>query len=198
MDELHPDFAGISGFDRADQICDAYERAWLEGLRPCLEDYLAKAPAAEHDNLRRELDLIRSDYENRWRVAGETPGDQATVCDRPEASRDEPDYPPRIGRFRIERQIGQGGFGRVYLAHDEQLQRLVALKTPHARMLSAPGVAMTYLAEARTVARLDHPNIVPVYDVGSVDADVCYVVSKYIDGSPASRKWTPTRHFQWA
>ncbi len=96
----------------------------------------------------------------------------------------EADSPPqRIGRYRIERLVGQGGFGLVYLAHDDQLARRVAVKVPHARLVVRPEVAEAYLREARTVANLDHPNIVPVYDVGSTEQFPCFVVSKFIDGT---------------
>jgi serine/threonine protein kinase/formylglycine-generating enzyme required for sulfatase activity len=91
--------------------------------------------------------------------------------------------PAYVGRYRVERLLGEGGFGRVYLARDEQLRRLVAVKVPHPRLVSRPGDAEPYLAEARTVAGLDHPNIVPVYDVGSTQDCPCFVVSKYIDGT---------------
>ena len=94
----------------------------------------------------------------------------------------EPELPKRIGRYRIERLLGQGGFGLVYLANDEQLNRRIAVKVPHAKLISRPEDAEAYLAEARTVANLDHPGIVPVHDVGSTDEYPCYVVSKYIDG----------------
>ncbi len=91
--------------------------------------------------------------------------------------------PSQIGRYRIERLLGQGGFGLVYLAHDDQLARSVAIKVPHARLVTCPEDAGLYLTEARTVANLDHPNIVPVYDVGSTEEFPCYVVSKFIDGT---------------
>ena len=91
--------------------------------------------------------------------------------------------PKHIGRYRVEGALGQGGFGVVYLAHDEQLQRFVAIKVPHHKLVARPEDAEAYLAEARTVANLDHPNIVPVYDVGSTADCPCYVVSKYIDGT---------------
>ena len=93
-----------------------------------------------------------------------------------------------IGRYRIERLLGEGGFGLVFLAFDEQLHRLVAVKVPHARLVSQPEDAELYLREARAVASLDHPNIVPVYDVGSTDQFPCYVVSKFIDGQTLSSK----------
>ncbi|MGI9518850.1 MAG: serine/threonine-protein kinase, partial [Pirellulaceae bacterium] len=91
--------------------------------------------------------------------------------------------PDRVGRYRFERELGRGGYGVVCLAHDEQLNRLVAIKIPHARLVATKGHAEDYLTEARTVAGLDHPHIVPVYDVGSTDEVPCYVVSKYIEGT---------------
>ncbi|HUY35565.1 MAG TPA: protein kinase [Pirellulales bacterium] len=94
--------------------------------------------------------------------------------------------PARIGRYKVERLLGKGGFGLVYLAHDEQLNRRVAVKVPHARLISRPEDAQAYLAEARTVANLDHAHIVPVHDVGGSDEFPCYVVSKYIDGADLS------------
>lgn len=97
-------------------------------------------------------------------------------------------HPKNIGRYRIEKVLGQGGFGLVYLAHDEQLDRLVAIKVPHAKLISKPEDAEAYLTEARTVANLDHPNIVPVHDVGSTEDCPCYVVSKYVEGTDLSAK----------
>jgi serine/threonine protein kinase len=91
--------------------------------------------------------------------------------------------PDKIGRYRIERLLGRGGFGLVYLGHDEQLSRPVAIKVPHARLVAEAGTAEAYLTEARTVAGLDHPNIVLVFDVGSAEDYPCFVVSKYIDGT---------------
>jgi serine/threonine protein kinase/formylglycine-generating enzyme required for sulfatase activity len=100
----------------------------------------------------------------------------------------EGDAPARIGRYRVERLLGKGGFGRVYLARDEQLQRWVAVKVPHRYLVARPEDAEAYLAEARTVARLDHPHIVPVYDVGSTADCPYYIVSKYIEGRTLARK----------
>src|SRR5262245_29392757 len=79
---------------------------------------------------------------------------------------DEAALPARIGRYRVDRKLGEGGFGIVYLAYDEQLRRPVAVKVPHPHRMKAPANIEAYLAEARIVAQLDHPAIVPVYDVG--------------------------------
>ena len=101
-------------------------------------------------------------------------------------SESEGGHPRRVDRFRIERLIGQGGFGRVYLAFDDQLERSVALKLPHEDLVVERKDAELYLAEARSLASLDHPNIVSVHDIGSTDRFPCFFVSKYIDGKPLS------------
>lgn len=100
--------------------------------------------------------------------------------------------PERIGRYRVKGILGKGGFGLVYLARDEQLQRPVAIKVPHSHLVTISSDAEAYLAEARAVARLDHPHIVPVYDVGSTEAVPCYVVSRYIDGTDLSTRLKQT------
>ncbi len=107
---------------------------------------------------------------------------------RPQESNSAAKHPLRIGRYRIEKVLGQGGFGIVYLAQDEQLNRPVAVKVPHATLISKPEDAELYLTEARTVANLDHPGIVPVHDVGSTEECPCYVVSKYIPGTDLATK----------
>jgi len=88
----------------------------------------------------------------------------------------------QIGRYRLLRLLGEGGFGRVWLGFDEELHRQVAIKVPTPERFATPGDAELYLAEARTVAGLDHPNIVPVYDVGRTADGSVYVVSKFIEG----------------
>ena len=109
--------------------------------------------------------------------------DSSTPAESPPVAR-----PDRIGRYRIEKVLGEGGFGLVYLAHDDELDRPVAIKVPHAKLISRPEDAQAYLQEARTVANLDHPNIVPVHDVGSTQEFAYYVVSRYVEGSDLSEK----------
>ena len=101
--------------------------------------------------------------------------------------------PDRIGRYRIERVLGKGGFGLVYLAQDDQLSRKVAIKIPHRKLMDRLEDAEAYLTEARTVANLDHPHIVPVFDVGSTEQFPCYVVSKYIDGTDLATRLKQSR-----
>ncbi len=104
----------------------------------------------------------------------------ADLCETLES--DESSTGASIGRYRSERLLGEGGYGRVYLAFDRELYRQVAVKVPTAKRFRSPKDAELYLAEARVVASLDHPNIVPVYDVGRTDDGAIYVVSKFIEG----------------
>ena len=91
--------------------------------------------------------------------------------------------PSKIGRYRIIRRLGQGGFGRVYLAHDDDLDRPVAIKVPNPERITPPEDVEAFLVEARILAKLDHPHIVPVLDVGRTEDGLCFVVSKLIEGS---------------
>ncbi|TWT98685.1 bifunctional serine/threonine-protein kinase/formylglycine-generating enzyme family protein [Stieleria varia] len=91
------------------------------------------------------------------------------------------DKPVSLGRYTIERELGAGGFGRVFLAVDTQLHRRVAIKVPHKNRVARPVDIERFLDEARTLASLDHPGVVPIYDFDRIE-DRCYVVSKFIDG----------------
>lgn len=107
----------------------------------------------------------------------------------PAGHRDKPQsVPTQIGRYKIERLLGRGGFGTVYLAYDAELERYVAVKVPRADLVLNGQDAEAYLTEARTVANLDHANIVQVHDVGATDDFPCYIVSKYIEGTNLSQK----------
>src|SRR5262249_2229569 len=77
---------------------------------------------------------------------------------------------------------GKGGFGAVFLAHDDQLHRPVAIKVPHRQWIAGPADVEAYLTEARVLASLDHPHIVPVHDVGTAETGLPFVVSKFIAG----------------
>jgi serine/threonine protein kinase/formylglycine-generating enzyme required for sulfatase activity len=96
--------------------------------------------------------------------------------------------PAKIGRYRVLRVLGDGGFGRVYLAFDDDLGRNVAIKVPHRYRVSQPVDVEAYLSEARILARLEHHSIVPVYDCGRTDDGLCFAVSKYIEGGDLATK----------
>jgi serine/threonine protein kinase len=88
----------------------------------------------------------------------------------------------KVGRFRLLRQLGQGSYGIVFLAHDPVLQREVALKVPRLEAFLTPELRQRFLREAQAAARLEHPNIVPVHEAGESDG-VCYIASAYCRGT---------------
>ncbi|MDZ4659168.1 MAG: serine/threonine-protein kinase [Bythopirellula sp.] len=92
--------------------------------------------------------------------------------------------PKAVGRFQLERKLGAGGFGTVWLARDGDLDRIVAIKIPRKGQLSPTEMEQFY-REARAAAQLRHPNIVPVHEVGR-DGDTVFIVSDYIEGESLS------------
>jgi tetratricopeptide (TPR) repeat protein len=86
-----------------------------------------------------------------------------------------------IGRFQVERIIGEGGFARVWLAHDPVLHRRVAIKAPRATCTLAPDAIARFSREAKAAAVLSHPNIVPVFEAGVHEGEH-FIVSAYCPG----------------
>src|SRR5437763_6917078 len=85
------------------------------------------------------------------------------------------------GRYRPEEPIGSGGTSTVYRAFDETLERWVAIKVLHQTMEDDPIQLERFRREARTVARLSHPNVVTVIDAGEGDGHP-FIVLEYVDG----------------
>jgi formylglycine-generating enzyme required for sulfatase activity len=151
-------------------------------LPPTLAEFCQRFPAL--------AGRMRERFTDRPAVPGVPPLSIETGPEQPAAA---DDLPPRIGRFAIQVKLGSGGFGVVYKGYDEELRRDVAIKVPHRHLVQTPEQAAMYLNEARILASLDHPGIVPVYDVGRTDEGVCYLVSKFIAGSDLA---TRIRHFR--
>ncbi len=114
----------------------------------------------------------------------------ASSAQRPTA---EMHIPETLGRYRIQKVLGSGGFGRVYLAYDEKLKRNVALKVPHLSVAKNQVHWDLMLSEAQTVAALDHPAIVPIFDVASTDEVPMFLVSKLIQGQTLSDRLSTAR-----
>jgi serine/threonine protein kinase len=86
------------------------------------------------------------------------------------------------GKYRIEKLLGKGGMGAVFLAHDLTLEREVAIKVLPPDVAQDEQVVRRFQQEAKTAARLDHPNIIPIYRVES-EGGLNYFVMKYISGT---------------
>jgi serine/threonine protein kinase len=102
------------------------------------------------------------------------------------------------GRYRLDERIALGGFAEVWRAFDTELHRTVAVKIPKASRIAMNDA---FMAEARRVARLRHPSIAPVHDVGT-DGDSCFIVSEFMDGGSladriASGPLAPAQALRW-
>jgi serine/threonine-protein kinase len=86
-----------------------------------------------------------------------------------------------IGRYVVKKEIGRGGMATVFLAHDPNFDREVAVKVLPAELLHDPTFRERFEREAKTIAALDHPAIVPVYDFGQ-EGDQPYLVMRYMTG----------------
>src|SRR5215472_9541201 len=85
------------------------------------------------------------------------------------------------GRYRVESHLAHGGMATVYLGTDTRLDRTVALKIMHAELASDEDFVRRFVAEARSIARLSHPNVVTVYDQGA-DGRTLYLAMEYVPG----------------
>src|SRR2546423_645373 len=83
--------------------------------------------------------------------------------------------------FTVGPLLGQGGFAAVFRVRDQSLNRDVAVKVLDVELAPSPNVAERFLREAQTVARLEHPHIVPIYKVGRQE-EIFYIIMRCIDG----------------
>ena len=91
------------------------------------------------------------------------------------------------GQYAVEREIGRGGMGIVYLARDLKLDRLVAIKTLPPHLAGNADVRERFLREARTAAHLSHPNIVPIHRADEIGGQVFFVMG-YVDGDSLAQR----------
>ncbi|MCA9635272.1 MAG: protein kinase, partial [Myxococcales bacterium] len=133
--------------------------------------------------------------EHTWEVAAESTlpmSGVSSLADVEGARALEPGE--RVGRYVVRRPIGAGGMGTVYLAHDPDLDRLVALKILHSGGDRAARERL--LREAQATARLAHPNVVSVYDVGSFE-EGSFVALEYVQGGTL-RGWLRQEGRTWS
>lgn len=178
---------------RIDQICNAFENALAAGEGPGIEQYLAEGSARERPELLQELLKLEFDYCTRsgaapdWTTYRARFPEAATLIDEFAGVIAEPHaevgpLPFQLGRYRIEAELGRGAYGVVYLARDDELGRSVAVKLPRLEH-AAPRQTIDRLRnEARATAGLDHPAIVPVYDVGQTPEGTPYLVMAHVAG----------------
>ncbi len=190
---------------KEDRLADDFLSAWIDAqaLRATNQDPSQTTPPELLDEA-----ALSAMFERTARCAKAIhavwPGkaDAFVADDDPYATREwsgidvvPPLAPPRIqqfGRFQIERLLGRGGMGAVFLAFDPHLSRRVALKIPHPGSLVDGEIRERFLREARAAGGLRHAGIVPVFESGR-EGDVCYLVSEFCDG-PNLAEWLHRRN----
>jgi tetratricopeptide (TPR) repeat protein/tRNA A-37 threonylcarbamoyl transferase component Bud32 len=148
-----------------------------QGRPPDRRDVMARYPefATELDSFLTDMGRV-----DRWAAPLRQAAQALSSVAETVASSPEP-LPRVIGDYEVLREIGRGGMGAVYAARQTSLNRLVALKTFRAGALPSHADVQRFRNEAEIVARLDHPHIVPVYNVGEQDGQL-YFSMKLIEG----------------
>jgi serine/threonine-protein kinase len=203
--EVGLDAFSATRIERVDAVCERFERAWEAALRPRIEDYLGDEAEPARSVLLHELLLS----ELEWRLRhGERPSrpeyrdrlpSHGAVIDaafeaiahadhRPDSGAGQdggPSAAPHIAgqRFRIVQPHAEGGLGIIYRAHDEELQREVALKEIQPRFATRPEERARFLREAEITGSLEHPGIVPVYSLGRYPDGRPYYAMRLIQGT---------------
>ncbi len=130
----------------------------------------------------------------RLELRGPLASEQAPVAEPPASGPAE--LPQRIGGYRVERRIGRGAMGEVYLAVQESLRRPVALKVLAPRLAADRDFVHRFQAEARAAAALSHPNVVVVYDVGEAGG-AHYLSMEYMAGGSLEQKLAASGPLSW-
>src|SRR5689334_7193425 len=122
----------------------------------------------------------------------------------PSSSPDDADDGERLGigstvdnRYRIDGQIGTGGMGRIYRAEHTGIGRAVAIKVLHNDLNHNREAAQRFQREAIASGRLDHPNIVGIYDFGVLPHGACYLVMELLEGETLGARLEREDRLPW-
>jgi WD40 repeat protein len=191
----------------AEQVCRRFEAAWKAGQRPRIEDYLEGTAEPERRALLHELIQVEIEYRQQaqdelrpeeYRQRFPTLDSQWLPVSDPAHTASHPrglaaDLPPRqtvpavpvrgsfFGDYELIEEIARGGMGIIFKARKAGLNRLVALKMILAGHFASPKAIARFRSEAENTAQLDHPNIVPIYDVGEHEGRPFFTM-KLIEG----------------
>ena len=181
--------------EHIDAICRDFEAAWQAGLHPRIENYLEAAAESERTELLRQLLLLDMDYRGQLvpePTQGEYetrfPDDGSVVADVFNRLSNRSDHLPTpghkiryFGDYELLEKLGSGGMGVVYKARQTSLNRIVAIKMIRTAEFASEDEIRRFHGEAEAVARLDHPNIVSLYEVGQHQGQH-YFSMAYVDG----------------
>jgi serine/threonine protein kinase len=171
---------------RVDASIAEYLEAIETGSPPDLDAFLA-----EHDDVAAELREFIADYQaleqaSPRRASGDGPDSLLARC-AAKANFAALRLPCRFGHFELLEEIARGGMGVVYKARQHTPQRIVALKVILAGRLASRADVDRFYAEAQAAATLDHPNIVPIFEVGEVEGQL-YFTMGYVAGQSMAQR----------
>jgi serine/threonine-protein kinase len=164
---------------REEQIAELVAVFWDQSgeAAPSVEEYCRQHPELG-DELRAELESVRE--VDSWFSPAEAGLIPAAELPLPE----------RLSGHRIEGIIGEGGMGRVLMARDERLGRRVAIKTLHPRFAGIPELKDRFMREARSLATLNHPDIVRIFSLGGGE-EIPHFIMEYVEGKPLTEAARP-------
>ena len=178
------DRAGAGPTDAATETSDAEPAAAPDSADPADEAGLGETPVGDPDaepGLDPDDDRA-SEREPSDEMSDEPRGAEAGGDDTPLSDSDGPERPAVYGdRYELRQLIATGGMAEVFLAHDRLLDRPVAVKRLYPEFAADRSFVERFEREAKAVAKLNHPNIVSVYDWG-VEGDTQYLVMEYVEG----------------
>ena len=171
-----------------DEICNAFESACSLGQIPNVDQYIEQAPREIRPQLLAELIQIELHYRSaaNGKEMTSRPTGQFGPLSNFQTAEPHPEY-PAIPGYYISQELGRGGMGVVYLATDLRLLRQVALKMLHPLGRLNEENRRRFMGEARSAARLHHPNLVQVFDAGEFDGQP-YLVFELVEGGTLSQK----------
>lgn len=189
----------IAALERIDDLCAEFEKMWQADRPLSIESIAAvETDPIEREALLAELIILDVDYRRRRgeapterEYADRFPGDKSVIHEAFNATAEKKGVfaPPTVARLtelfpalEIIELVGAGGMGAVYKARQKGLDRVVALKILPEEFGHDVRFALRFTREARTLAKLNHPNIVALYEFGNA-ADTYYFLMEFVEGS---------------